>query len=499
MTDEIITNDDTTLSKQELSEILAVRRNKLSKLIREGENPFTKVKFDRSHLSSEIINNFTQLEGQTVRVAGRMTSRRIMGKASFCHILDSQGTIQSYVKSDEATIDYEAFKTMDIGDIIGISGYVFKTRTGEVSIHAVSIELLSKSLLPLPEKFHGLRDTETKYRQRYVDLIANPDTREVFITRSKIISAIREFLNNKGFLEVETPILNTLLGGANARPFTTHHNTLDIDMFLRIAPELYLKRLIVGGFDKVYEIGRMFRNEGMDVRHNPEFTMVELYEAYVDYVRMMEITEDMFVYIADKILGTRQIPYGELTIDLNNWTRISMIDAVTKYTGVDFTNLDDKKAVAACKKLGCQLDPKHQTWGYALYQVFDEKVEHNLVQPTFVYDYPVEVSPLAKGKPSDARLTERFEFFICTREFGNAYSELNDPIVQAERFTSQAKQRESGDAEAQMYDEDFVTALEYGMPPTGGLGIGVDRMIMLFTNQHSIRDVLLFPTMKQVK
>lgn len=496
MTDDIITNE---ISSDELSEILRVRRLKLAKLISEGNNPFHKVKFDRTHLSNEIINDFENKEGTAVTIAGRMTSRRIMGKASFCHILDSAGTIQSYIKSDEAAIDYEAFKSMDIGDIVGISGTVFKTRTGEVSIHANTIELLSKSLLPLPEKFHGLKDTETRYRQRYVDLIANPDVKNVFVARSKIIGCVREYLNNLGYLEVDTPILNAIVGGANARPFVTHHNTLDIDMYLRIAPELYLKRLIVGGFDKVYEIGRLFRNEGMSVRHNPEFTTVELYEAYVDFERMMEIAQEMFVFIADKVNGCRQIPYGEHIIDLDNWTRLSMIDAVKKYTGIDFTDLDDKQAVSACKKLGCKLEAKHQSWGYALYQVFDEKVEDKLIQPTFIYDYPVEVSPLAKRKQTDERLTERFEFFITAREMGNAFSELNDPIDQAERFLDQVRQREGGDVEAQMYDEDFVTALEYGMPPTGGMGIGIDRMIMLFTNQHSIRDVLLFPTMKQVK
>ena len=454
--------------------------------------------------SKQVVDQFDENlpegEVQMVKIAGRIVSRRIMGKASFCHILDNEGTIQIYVRKDMIGEEsYADFKAWDIGDIVGLEGEVFRTHMGEVSVKAHSITLLSKSLLPLPEKFHGLRDNDLRYRQRYVDLIANPDVKQTFVLRSKIIRCLREFLDNRGFIEVETPVLNTIAGGATARPFVTHHNTLDIDMFMRIAPELYLKRLIVGGFEKVYEVGRLFRNEGMDTRHNPEFTTVELYQAYVDFEEMMNISQELFCYIADKVVGTRQIPYGDVIVDLDNWTRLSMIDAVKQYTGVDFSNMNDAEAVAAAKALGCPCDSKKESWGYALYEVFDQKVEEHLVQPTFIYDYPVEVSPLAKKSVKDPRLTERFEFFITNREMGNAFSELNDPIDQKERFMAQVAQREGGDDEAQMMDEDFVTALEYGMPPTGGLGIGIDRLVMLFTNQSSIRDVLLFPTMKPIK
>lgn len=496
-------NVQTPVAEQDINEILQIRRDKLAKLQAEGNDPFEITKFDKTHSSKQIVDTFVDpVEGedyqpQIVAVAGRMISRRIMGKASFCHILDGDGTIQLYVKRDEVGEDvYTAFKTWDIGDIVGGVGEVFRTHMGEISVKLKSITLLSKSLLPLPEKFHGLRDMETRYRQRYVDLIANPDVKRTFVIRSGIMKAIREFLDNRGFIEVETPILNTIPGGANARPFVTHHNTLDIDMYMRIAPELYLKRLIVGGFERVYEIGRLFRNEGMDPKHNPEFTTIELYQAYTDFEGMMEVAQSMFCYVADKVLGTRILPYGENTIDLNNWTKMTMIEAVQKYTGVDFANLDDQQAVEAAQKLGVHLDNGKQTWGHALYECFDEFVEKQLIQPTFIYDYPVDVSPLAKRKPTDKRLTERFEFFMNAAEMGNAFSELNDPIDQQERFMAQARAKANGDDEAQMTDDDFVNALKYGMPPTGGLGIGIDRMVMLFTNNQSIRDVLLFPTMK---
>ena len=494
---------NTVLEEQDLNEILRIRREKLAKLIADGKNPYEITRFDKTHSSKQILENFVdhaegeEYEPQIVAVAGRMTSRRIMGKASFCHILDGEGTIQLYVKRDEVGEDvYAEFKTWDIGDIIGGVGEVFRTHMGEISVKLTNIELLSKSLLPLPEKFHGLRDIETRYRQRYVDLIANPEVKRTFVIRSGIMKAIREYLDNLGYLEVETPILNTIAGGANARPFITHHNTLDIDMYMRIATELHLKRLIVGGFERVYEIGRQFRNEGMDLKHNPEFTTIELYQAYTDFNGMMDIAQGMFCYCADKVLGTRLLPYGDITIDLNNWKKMSMIEAVKTYLGVDFSTLSEKQAVKLCKDKGIELPLGKQTWGNALYECFDAFVEKELVQPTFIYDYPVEVSPLAKKKPTDPRLTERFEFFINCSEMGNAFSELNDPIDQYERFLAQVQAKSQGDDEAQMMDEDFVTALQYGMPPTGGLGIGIDRMVMLFTNNQSIRDVLLFPTMK---
>ena len=494
---------NTVLEEQDLNEILRIRREKLAKLIEDGKNPYEITRFDKTHSSKQILESYVdhaegeEYEPQIVAVAGRMTSRRIMGKASFCHILDGDGSIQLYVKRDEVGEDvYAEFKTWDIGDIIGGVGEVFRTHMGEISVKLTKIQLLSKSLLPLPEKFHGLKDIETRYRQRYVDLIANPEVKRTFVIRSGIMKAIREYLDNLGYLEVETPILNTIAGGANARPFITHHNTLDIDMYMRIATELHLKRLIVGGFERVYEIGRQFRNEGMDLKHNPEFTTIELYQAYTDFNGMMEIAQGMFCYCADKVLGTRLLPYGDITIDLNNWKKMSMIEAVKTYMGVDFSKLSEKKAVQVCKEKGIELPAGKQTWGNALYECFDAFVEKELVQPTFIYDYPVEVSPLAKKKPTDPRLTERFEFFINSSEMGNAFSELNDPIDQYERFVAQVKAKAQGDDEAQMMDEDFVTALEYGMPPTGGLGIGIDRMVMLFTDNQSIRDVLLFPTMK---
>ena len=432
-------------------------------------------------------------------MAGRIIAKRIMGKASFCTIQDSDEKIQSYVSiNDLGEESYKAFKTWDIGDIIGITGFVFKTRTEEISVHAKEVTLLSKSLRPLPEKFHGLKDVDLRYRQRYVDLIVNPEVKETFILRSKIIREVKAYLDNKGYLEVDTPILNTIAGGAAARPFITHHNTLNLDMYLRIANELYLKRLIVGGFDKVYEMGRMFRNEGMDIKHNPEFTNIELYSAYEDYHDMMDITEDMFRTVAQKVLGTAKINYQGTDLDLESpWKRITMIDAIKEVTGVDFNTIEtDEQAIVIAEEKKVEIDPIKKTRGDIINTFFEEFVEETLIQPTFIYDYPVEVSPLTKRKPSDKRLTERFEVFIGGREYGNAYSELNDPIDQYERFKKQAEARDAGDEEANMMDEDFINALEYGMPPTGGLGIGIDRLVMLLTDSASIRDVLLFPTMK---
>ena len=487
--------------EQNTAEVIQVRRDKLNKLVEEGRNPYEVVRYDKDAYAEGIKENYADYEGKEVSLAGRMVSKRIMGKASFAHLLDCTGSIQLYVSRDDLGEEsYAAFKKTDIGDIIGVKGIVFTTRMGEISVHCKSVELLSKSLLPLPEKYHGLKDTDLRYRQRYVDLIANPEVKKTFVTRSRIISGIRAYLDAQGFIEVETPILNTIAGGASARPFITHHNTLDIDMYMRIAPELYLKRLIVGGFEKVYELGRMFRNEGMDTRHNPEFTMIEMYQAYTDFHGMMDLTENIFGYIADTVIGSRKITYQEEEIDLSSpWKRITMIDAVREYVGIDFEATEDMDQLKAqAKKAGVEFDDDI-TWGKLLYECFDQKVEDKLVQPTFVYDYPVDVSPLAKRKPTDKRMTERFEFFITGKEFGNAFSELNDPIDQKERFMAQVREREKGDDEAQMMDEDYVNALMYGMPPTGGLGIGVDRMVMLFTDAASIRDVLLFPTMKPIE
>ena len=489
------------MQEQELdmNQLMKVRREKLEKLKQEGKNPFEITKFNRTHTSKQIIDNYDELEGKDVTVAGRIMAKRIMGKASFVHIQDSEGKIQSYVSiNDLGEESYGQFKEDDIGDIIGITGFIFKTRTGEISIHAKELTLLSKSLRPLPEKYHGLKDTDLRYRQRYVDLIVNPEVKDTFITRIKILKEIKNILDEKGYLEVETPILNTIVGGASARPFITHHNTLDIDMYLRIANELYLKRLIVGGFDKVYEMGRMFRNEGMDIKHNPEFTNIELYSAYEDYNDMMDITEEIISKVAMKVLGTMKIKYQGTEIDLTpNWKRITMIDAIKEQTGVDFNTINsDEEAMKVAKDLNVEIDELKTTRGDIINQIFENKVEETLIQPTFICDYPVEVSPLTKRKPSDPRLTERFELFIGGREYANAYSELNDPVDQYERFLDQVKQREAGDDEANMMDEDFVNALEIGMPPTGGLGIGIDRLIMLLTDSASIRDVLLFPTMK---
>ncbi len=486
--------------EQDLNQLMIVRRDKLNKLKEEGKDPYKITKFNRTHTSKEIIDNYDELEGKDVTVAGRIMAKRIMGKASFCHIQDSTGKIQSYVSiNDLGEESYKSFKEDDIGDIIGITGFVFKTKTGEISIHAKELKLLSKSLRPLPEKFHGLKDTDLRYRQRYIDLIVNPEVKDTFLLRSKIIGNIRKILEEKGFLEVETPILNTISGGATARPFITHHNTLDIDMYLRIALELNLKRLIVGGYDKVYELGRVFRNEGMDIRHNPEFTMLELYAAFQDYHDMMDITEELFSRTAKEVLGTTKITYQGQEIDLApGWRRISMIDSIKEVTGIDFNTINtDEEAVALAKERNIKIpDQTKETRGDVISLFFDEYVEKTLIQPTFIYDYPVEISPLAKKCSKDERLTERFEVFINGREYGNAFSELNDPIDQYERFKKQVEARNAGDEEAGMMDEDYIQALEIGLPPTGGLGIGIDRFVMLLTDAASIRDVLLFPTMK---
>jgi lysyl-tRNA synthetase class 2 len=486
------------LTEQDINEIIRVRREKLKELVESGKNPFEIVRFEKTHGSRQIISGFEALEGKDVSVAGRIITRRLMGKASFCHILDGEGMIQLYVRQDDIE-DYEEFKKLDIGDIIGVKGFVFKTKTGEITVHAKSLVLLSKSLLPLPEKYHGLKDTDLRYRQRYLDVIANPEVKDTFVTRSKIITYIREYLANKGFLEVETPILSSIAGGASARPFLTHHYTLDIDMYLRIAPELYLKRLIVGGFEKVYELGRMFRNEGMSVKHNPEFTMMELYQAYADYNDMMKLTEDIYAYVLEKLGKGFDITYQGTEINLKPpFGKMTMTEAVKKYSGLDFENMPLPQIADELKKAGVEIEDS-ESWGNLLFKAFEHFVEDKLIQPTFILDYPIEVSPLAKKKKGDTRLTERFEFFVCAREMGNAYSELNDPIDQKERFVQQAKLRQQGDEEAQMADEDFVTALSYGMPPTGGLGLGIDRLVMLLTDSYSIRDVILFPTMKPKK
>ena len=485
--------------EQDVNQLMKVRREKLEKLQAEGRNPFEITKFNKTHTSKQIIDNYEELEGKDVTVAGRIMAKRIMGKASFCHIQDGEGKIQSYVSINELGEEsYQQFKEDDIGDIIGITGFVFKTKTGEISIHAKEVTLLSKSLRPLPEKYHGLKDTDLRYRQRYVDLIMNPEVRDTFIIRSKIISKIRSILDEKGYLEVETPVLNTISGGATAKPFVTHHNALDIDMYLRIATELNLKRLIVGGYEKVYEIGRIFRNEGMDIRHNPEFTTIEFYAAYQDYHDMMDICEEIFTRCAQEVVGTMKINYQGTDIDLTPaWRRITMIYSIKEVTGVDFNTIEtDEEAVKLAKERGLEVDPIKETRGDVIALFFDEYVEKTLIQPTFIYEYPVEISPLAKRSKVDPRLTERFELFIGGREYGNAFSELNDPIDQYERFKKQVEAREAGDDEAGMMDEDFVMALEYGMPPTGGIGIGIDRLIMLLTDAASIRDVLLFPTMK---
>lgn len=478
-----------------------IRIEKLAALQKEGKDPFEITVAAQTHKSNEIKADYDALEGKDVCVCGRIMTRRDMGKANFIDLQDRNGRIQVYVRlNDVGEEAFAEFKRWDLGDIVEVKGFVFKTRTGEISVHAGEIRLLAKSLLPLPEKFHGLTDTDTRYRKRYLDMIMNPDVKETFIKRSRIISSIRNYLDSLGFIEVETPILNNIPGGAAARPFITHHNTLDMDMYLRIATELYLKRLIVGGMERVYEIGRNFRNEGMDVRHNPEFTCIELYQAFTDYHGMMEIAENIIRNAANEVCnGNLHITFNGTEIDLESpFERITMIDAVKKFSGVDFAEFmsDNEKAIAVANEKGVEIAPGKATWGDILNSFFEEFVEENLIQPTFIMDYPVEVSPLTKKKPGCPALTERFELFILGGEYGNAYSELNDPIDQMERFQAQMKLREAGDDEANMIDEDFVTALEYGMPPTGGLGIGIDRLVMLLTDSYSIRDVLLFPTMK---
>ena len=483
----------------ELSEQEIIRRQKLQALIDEGKNPYEITRFDVTHHSREIIDNFEAMEGVEVSLAGRMTSRRVMGKASFAHLLDGQGDIQIYVTRDDLGVDeYAAFKKYDIGDILGVTGVAFRTKTGEISVHVKTMTLLCKSLKVLPEKFHGLVDTDLRYRQRYVDCIVNPEVRDTFRKRSAIISAVREFLDGRGYLEVDTPVLHTLEIGASARPFRTHHNALDLPMFLRIETELYLKRLIVGGFERVYEVGRIFRNEGMDATHNPEFTSVETYQAYADYKEIMEMVEQLYEFVAMKALGTTDVTYQGQVIHLKApWKRITMADAVKEACGEDWTCwASDEEARAVCEKRGVHVE-KTARKGDCLAALFDEYVEASLVQPTFIMDYPVEISPLAKRKPEDPTLTERFEFFITGHEMGNAFSELNDPIDQRRRFEEQVAARAAQGIKAEV-DEDFVNALEYGMPPTGGLGFGLDRMVMLLTDSPTIRDVLLFPTMKPI-
>lgn len=478
---------------------LVARRKKLDDLKKNNEDPFLYTNYNKELSSSLIRENFEELEGLTILVAGRVIAIRRMGKASFLDILDESGKLQIYVKNESISIDSgKIFKNLDIGDIIGVRGFVFKTRREEVSIHAKNIHMLSKSLLPLPEKFHGLKDVDLRYRRRYLDLLVNPSVKDVFIKRAKIIKEIRNYLDDHGFIEVETPILNTVPGGAAARPFLTHHNTLDLDLYLRIAPELYLKRLIIGGFEKIYELGRNFRNEGMSIKHNPEFTSLELYQAYTDYVKMMEITEDMLSSVAMSVCGTHLVQYGEGVIDFKPpFEKLSMLEAIEEVTGVDFKLFwDANEAKDKAQKLGLTLKPNLETCGDILNFVFEEKVEETLIRPTFIYDYPVEVSPLTKRKQSEPYFVERFELFICGREIANAYSELNDPIDQEGRFMQQLKRRQKGDEEANMLDKDFLEAINYGMPPTGGLGIGIDRLVMLLTNSSSIRDVIFFPTMK---
>ena len=493
-------NNQQPAPEQDLNQQRKVRREKLAALQEAGQDPFQQTRFDWDATSQQIKDNFDAMEGKSVKVAGRLMSKRGMGKVSFCDLQDRDGRIQLYARQDEMDeAVYKAFKKYDIGDIVGVDGEVFRTQRGEMSVRAKNITLLSKSLLPLPEKFHGLQDKELRFRQRYVDLMVNPEVKKNFVIRSQFIKFMREYLDNMGYIEVETPVLNTIAGGAAARPFITHHNTLDIDMYMRIATELPLKRLIVGGMDRVYEIGRIFRNEGMDPKHNPEFTTVELYQAYTAFHGMMDIAEGIISGAAQKILGTYEVEWLGEKIDLTpGWRRLTMVDAVKEYVGIDFGAItDDAEAVAAAKAKGVELaDAAEKTWGNALYACFDQKVEEKLIQPTFITMYPVEVSPLTKRSPADPRLTERFELFICHSELANAYSELNDPIDQRQRFEKQVEQRERGDDETEMLDEDFLNALEYGMPPTGGMGMGIDRTVMLLTGADTIREVILFPTMK---
>ena len=493
-------NQNQAGEQQNLSQLLQVRRDKLKELQESGNDPFQITKYVVDNHSANIKENFDALEGQEVSIAGRLMSKRGMGKVSFCDLQDKSGRIQIYARKDDMDeAVYNRFKKYDIGDIVGIRGEVFRTQRGEMSVRVKDVTLLSKSLLPLPEKFHGLTSTELRFRQRYVDLMVNPEVKRNFVIRSKFIKFMRNYLDNMEYIEVETPVLNTIAGGASARPFITHHNTLDIDMYMRIATELPLKRLIVGGMERVYEIGRIFRNEGMDPKHNPEFTTVELYQAYADFHDMMDIAEGILSGAAKEILGTYEVEWMGEKIDLTpGWRRLTMVDAVKEYVGIDFGAItDDAEAVAAAKAIGVELaDAAEKTWGNALYACFDQRVEEKLIQPTFITMYPVEVSPLTKRSPADPRLTERFELFICHSELANAYSELNDPIDQRERFQKQVEQRERGDDETEMMDEDFLTALEYGMPPTGGMGMGIDRCVMLLTGQDTIREVILFPTMK---
>ena len=489
-----------TEQQQDTKGLLKVRREKLAELQASGNDPFRITKYDVTHHSQQVKDSFDELEGKSVSIAGRLMSKRVMGKASFCHIQDLQGTIQSYVARDcIGEEEYKLFKKMDIGDIVGLKGEVFRTKTGEISIHASEVTLLSKSLQILPEKYHGLTNTDTRYRQRYVDLIMNEEVKDTFIKRSKIISAIRRYLDTQGFMEVETPMLVANAGGASARPFETHFNALDEDLKLRISLELYLKRLIVGGLEKVYEIGRVFRNEGLDTRHNPEFTLMELYQAYTDYHGMMDLTENLYRYVAQEVLGTTKITYNGIEMDLGKpFERITMVDAVKKYTGVDFNEihtLDEARAVA--KEKGVEFEERHKK-GDILNLFFEQFVEEHLIQPTFLMDHPVEISPLTKKKPDNPEYVERFEFFMNGWEMANAYSELNDPIDQRERFKAQEELLAQGDEEANHTDEDFLNALEIGMPPTGGIGFGIDRMCMLLTDSPAIRDVLLFPTMKSL-
>ena len=481
-----------------LSEILQVRRDKLKALQDAGRDPFVQTRFERSAYSVDIKNDFDAYEGKTLQAAGRIMSKRGMGKAIFCDIQDDRGQIQLYVRKDAVTEqEFADFRKYDIGDIIGVRGYAFKTKTGEISIHVQQVTLLSKSLRPLPEKFHGMTNTELRYRQRYVDLIMNPESKRNFQIRSRFVAYLRRYLDGLGFMEVETPVLSPIAGGATARPFITHHNTLDIDMYMRIATELHLKRLIVGGLERVYEIGRIFRNEGMDTKHNPEFTTIELYQAYTDYHGMMDITEDMVIHVCEKVLGGTKVMYQGTEIDFTKgWKRMTMAEAVKEYAGIDFMALTPEEALEAVKAKGLEIEKGKESWGDLMSLCYDEYVEENLMQPTFITDYPVEISPLAKRKPSDPRLTERFECFVYGRELCNAFSELNDPIDQKERFERQVALRAAGDEEAGMMDEDFINALEYGMPPTGGMGMGIDRLVMFLTDAASIRDVLLFPTMK---
>ena len=487
--------------RQEVSEQNRIRLEKLRALQAEGRDPYRLTRYDQTHRSKEILDNFEALDGQTVSIAGRMMSRRVMGKASFAHVLDRDGQIQIYVRRDDVGEEaYKQFKDFDLGDVIGVEGVVFRTKMGEVSVHAQKVTLLTKCLHPLPEKFHGLKDMDTRYRQRYLDMIVNPEVRDTFVKRSQIVKAIREFMDDHGYLEVDTPVLGTLEIGAAARPFVTHHNALDIDMYLRIETELHLKRLVVGGLERVYEVGRIFRNEGMDPKHNPEFTSIELYQAFTDFHGMMDLVEELYKRLAQKICGSMVIPYQGKQIDMGHWERLTMVEAVKKYSGVDFNDWkSDEDAIAAAKEHHVEL-PEVPTKGSILAEFFDAFVEDKLIQPTFIYDYPVEISPLAKRKPDDPAFTERFEYFIDCTEYGNAFSELNDPIDQKGRFERQVAERKAiePDCKAQV-DYDYVNALEYGLPPTGGLGFGVDRLVMLLTDSASIRDVLLFPTMKPIE